>query len=188
MNDLELIPAFEIGLWNAWIFVLLSFLTVPVAGFLINKEAMEKFGESENIECSERERISGKIISFLSPIFIIYSIFLPMKLGTTWFYMGFSIIFLAYIIGFISVVSFVTTSIGRLVTKGTYRISRNPICLAGVLLDLGVGIACTSWIYLLYAIFSLILMDNMVKAEERFLLKKYGKTYYDYKEKTPKWI
>ena len=39
---MSLIPAFELGLWNAWIFTLLGILMGPVAGSFINKEAMKK--------------------------------------------------------------------------------------------------------------------------------------------------
>ncbi len=39
---MSLVPEFELGLWNAWIFILLAILMGPVVGFLINKESMKK--------------------------------------------------------------------------------------------------------------------------------------------------
>jgi len=185
---MSLVPAFEIGLWNAWIFKLLGILMVAVTGSLVNKEAMEKFGATPSVPHSKIEKVSGRIVSLLSLPFIVYSVFLPLKLGTLWFYVGIPICLLAGVIGFISLVSFTTTPLDKLVTKRTYRISRNPLCLAGFLLDLGVGIACASWIYLLYAIVDLVLMHIMVGAEERFLLEKYGNAYREYMDRTPKWI
>ncbi len=185
---MSLIPEFELGLWNAWIFKLLGILMVPVIGSLINKEAMEKFGATPSVPHSKIEDISGRITTLLALPLIVYSIFLPIKLGTLWFYVGIPICFLAMVIAFISVVSFTTTPLDKLVIKGTYRISRNPICLAGFLLDLGIGIACASWIYLLYAIADIILMHVSLGAEERFLLEKYGDAYREYMNRTPKWI
>ena len=185
---MSLIPAFELGLWNAWIFKLLGILVVAVTGSLSNEEAMEKFGEKLEVPHSKTEEISERLISLLSLPFILYSFFLPLKLGTSWFHVGLPICLLALVIGFSSVVSFTATPLDKLVTKGTYRISRNPICLAGFLLDSGIGLACASWVFILYAMVDLVLMNTMLKAEERFLLEKYGDAYREYMNRTPKWI
>ena len=185
---MSIIPAFELGLWNAWILKLLGILAVAVTGSLSNKQAMKKFGEKFTVPQSKAEEVSGRLISLLSLPFILYSFFLPLRLGTFWFYVGLSICFLAFVIAFSSVVSFTTTSLDRLVTKGTYRVSRNPICLAGFLLEFGIGLACASWVFILYAMVDLILMNTMLKAEERFLLDKYGDAYRDYMNRTPRWI
>ena len=185
---MSLIPEFELGLWNAWMFKLLGILVVAVTGSLSNKKAMEKFGENPKLSHVRIEIVSERIISLLSLPFILYSFFLPLKLGTSWFYVGLPICLLALVIGFSSVISFTTTPLDELVTKGTYRISRNPICLAGFLLDFGIGLACASWVFILYGMADLILMNTMLKAEERFLLEKYGDVYKEYMNMTPKWI
>ena len=185
---MSLIPAFKLGFWNAWILKLLGIVVVAVIGSLSNKAAMEKFGEKLTVPQTKIEEISGRLISLLSLPFILYSFFLPLKLGTLWFYAGITICFLALVTAFSSVISFVSTPLDELVIKGTYRISRNPICLAGFLLDLGIGLACISWVFIIYAIVDLILMNTMLKAEERFLLKKYGEEYREYMYRTSKWI
>ena len=185
---MSLIPAFKLGLWNAWILKLLGIFVVVVTGSLNNKAAMEKFGEKFTVPQSKAEEVSGRLISLLSLPFILYSFFLPLKLGTLWFYVGIPICFLALIIAFSSVISFTTTPLDELITKSIYKFSRNPVCLAGFLLDLGIGLACTSWVFILYAIVDLVLMNTMLKAEERFLLKKYGEEYREYMNRTSKWI
>ena len=185
---MSLIPAFELGLWNAWILKLLGILSVAVTSSFSNKESMEKFGEKLTVPHSKTEETSERLISLLSIPFILYSFFVPLKLGTLWFYVGLPIYLLAMVIGFSSVISFATTPPDKLVTKGTYKISRNPICLAGFSLDLGIGLACASWAFVLYAIVDLVLMNTMLRAEERFLLEKYGDAYKAYMNRTPKWI
>ena len=85
-------------------------------------------------------------------------------------------------------VNFATTPIGKTVTKGVYRISRNPMFFGGFLLFIGIGLVCVSWIYLLLGILLIILMNVLVNAEERFCLEKYGDAYREYMNKTPKWI
>jgi protein-S-isoprenylcysteine O-methyltransferase Ste14 len=185
---MSLIPEFELGLWNAWIFVLLGLLIGFVSWVFIGKEAMKKFRTVPNVPKTRAEKISDKIYLPLSLASMVYSVFLPIKLGTLWFYVGLAIWVLSLVIGFISFVSFGTTLLDGLVTKGTYRISRNPVCLSGFLADVGIGIACASWVFLLYAVVDITLMHISMGAEERFLLEKYGAAYREYMNRTPRWI
>jgi protein-S-isoprenylcysteine O-methyltransferase Ste14 len=185
---MSFIPAFELGLWNAWIFVLLSLLMGFVSWLLIGKKAMKKFRIAPEVPKTSAEKISDKIYLLLSLASMVYSVFLPIKLGTLWLYAGLTIWILSEVIGLISFVSFGTTPLDRLVTKGTYRISRNPICLSGFLANVGIGIACASWVFLLYAAVDIILMHVSIGAEERFLLEKYGAAYREYMDSTPRWI
>ena len=185
---MSLIPVFEIGLWNAWIIIVLGFLSGPIPISLINKEAIKKFTATPSVPYSKTEKILDRIYPLLALATIIYSIFLPLKLGTIWFCVGLPICFLDLVMNLTTAVSFATTSLDGLVTKGTYRISRNPICFGGFLMHVGIGIACASWIYLLYAVVFIILMHIGVAPEERFLLEKYGNAYREYMNKTPRWI
>ena len=75
---MSLIPAFEIGLWNAWIFMLLEVLTFPLFTRIATGRAPEVEGKSQVAAMSRTARIalySSKIIYI--PAFI-YSIFLPL--------------------------------------------------------------------------------------------------------------
>jgi protein-S-isoprenylcysteine O-methyltransferase Ste14 len=185
---MSLIPAFEIGLWNAWIIIVLSLITGPVLGSVINKEAMKKFMTEPTVSHESRETISNKIYPYIALASTIYSIFLPLKLGTVWFYVGLPICVLVLAMNLVTIVSFTTTPIDEPVTQGTYRISRHPVIFGSFLLHVGIGIACASWIYLLYATVFMILMRFSVEAEERFCLDKYGEVYRDYLNRTPRWI
>jgi len=168
--------------------VLLGLLIGFVSWVLINKEAMKKFRTVPNVPKTRAERISDKIYLPLALVSMVYSVFLPIKLGTLWFYVGLAIWFFSLVIGIISFVSFGTTPPDELVTKGTYRISRNPACLSGFLADVCIGIACASWVFLLYAVVDITLMHISMEAEERFLLEKYGDAYREYMNRTPRWI
>ena len=185
---MTLIPAFKLGLWNAWIFVLLGLLIGFVSWVLIGREAMKKFRAVPDVPKTRSEKISDKIYFPFALASMVYSVFLPIKLGTLWFYVGLGIWVISLVIGLISFVSFGTTPLDELVTKGIYRISRNPVCLSGFLSDVGIGIACASWIFLLYAVIDIILMHISVGVEERFLLEKYGDAYREYMSRTPRWI
>ncbi|MDD2666534.1 MAG: isoprenylcysteine carboxylmethyltransferase family protein [Methanocellales archaeon] len=125
-------------------------------------------------------------VTFFIPI--IYSVFLPLKPGTAWFYVGLTIYLLGVIIGTIAAFNFFSTPVDELVIKGAYRISRNPMYLSMFLIFVGTGIACVSWIFLLLAIAFLILSHILVNSEESFCLQKYGNAYREYMNTTPRWV
>ena len=56
---MQIMPAFEIGIWNAWIFTVI-FLLVPLLGWVINKEAYKKLGTPPDIKLSKREKVWGE--------------------------------------------------------------------------------------------------------------------------------
>jgi protein-S-isoprenylcysteine O-methyltransferase Ste14 len=185
---MSLIPDFKLGLWNAWIFVLLGLLIGVVSWVLINKEAMKKYRAVPDVPKTRTEEISDKIYLPFTIASMVYSVFLPIKLGTLWFIVGLMIWVLSMVIGIMTFVSFGTAPLDELVTKGIYRISRNPACLSSFLADIGIGIACASWVFLLYAVVEMTLMHISLGAEERFLLEKYGATYEEYMNRTQRWI
>ena len=129
----------------------------------------------------------SRVVMFLP---IIYSIFLPLKLGTTWFYIGLPIALLGLIMYTIVWVNLATTPLdNEPTTKGLYRFSRNPMYLTGFLMDIGVSIVCASWLFLLLSITSMVFANiRYASSEESFLLEKYGESYREYMERTPRWI
>jgi len=183
---MSLIPAFEIGIWNAWIFMLYYLLGIPLTR-LINKGAVAK----SDVAAPPYNKTENKIVKFYQlsyVLFLIYSIFLPLKLGTTWFYIGLPICLLGLIMLTITTVNFATTPLDEPVTKGLYSYSRHPMYLTQILMFIGVGIACASWIFLLFAILRTIASLMLVIPEERFCLEKYGNSYREYMNKTPRYI
>ena len=186
---MSLIPVFEIGLWNAWIIMVLSLLTAHafLVPFLGNNKVMKKTTRSVPLSKSEKIlSLSTHVI--IIPATVIYSIFLPLELSTVWLYVGLPICFLSLVIRVITTYNFAITTFGEPVTKGVYRISRHPIYFSQFLLYVGIGIACASWIFLLCAALWIVLWHIVLPAEERFCLEKYGDAYRGYMDKTPRWI
>lgn len=178
---MSLIPEFEIGIWNAWILaiVLLIPAYLPV---LIFKDFGKKMGEGEDY---------GKIGTFMNIyvlILMILSVFLPLKLGTAWFYAGLSIYLLGLIIITITIVNVASTPLGKPFTKGTYRYSRNPGYLSQITVFVGIGIASTSWIYLLLSAILIVMTFFLIGIEERVTLDKLGDSYREYMNRTHRWV
>ena len=124
----------------------------------------------------------------IMPFSMIYSIFLPLKTGTAWLYMGLVFFILTLVMSLMTTLGFATTPVDKPVTSGIYRISRHPIYLSGFLLYLSIGIACASWVMMLCAILWIVIFYMVVPAEEHFLIGKYGDAYCEYMKRTPRWI
>ncbi|MCW3135048.1 MAG: hypothetical protein N2V78_12075 [Methanophagales archaeon] len=152
-----LTPAFEIGLWNAWIFMfyhqLLCIILLGSKGLLIKSSA-----------ATPHKNIRKKIVTFLGLIYylaLIFSFFLPLKLGTMWFYIGLPIGLSGLIMYTIVTVNFATTPPDEPVTKGAVSLFTKS------------------------AVSSLL---SFASSEERFCLEKYGDAYREYMNKTPEYI
>jgi protein-S-isoprenylcysteine O-methyltransferase Ste14 len=184
---MSLVPAFDIGLWNAWILMIwlvIAFFLVPLN--IIPKGREE--GSDFTAEFSKTQKHAIRSMHIIYLLSIIYSIFVPLKLGTAWFYAGLPI----YLVGLISYVmvwvGFATTPPDKLVIAGIYRYSRNPMQLSQVVIFLGVAIATASWIFLLLAASYIVMPILWVAAEEQHCLKYYGDAYREYMKRTPRWI
>ena len=128
-------------------------------------------------------------IMILWVLAVIYSIFLPLSLKTTWFYVGLPI-FVVGLIGQAAVcLSICTTPIGeKPVVNGIYRYSRHPYYVTQLIMFIGVGLASASWIFTVFSIVSFILYSVMAIPEEYRCLEKYGDSYREYIDRTPRWV
>ena len=178
---MSLVPAFEIGVWNAWIFMLFIFLYI-----LLSVQIFKNVGK--RIAHGEEERKFNISVALFFLILLVYSIFLPLKLGTIWFYTGLAIYLLGLIICTIAIANIAATPEGDPFTKGIYRYSRHPLSLGMILIFVGVGIASASWLYLLLSAIITVITHFMVVIEERSCLNKFGAAYREYMNRTPRWI
>ena len=187
---MSLIPTFEIGVWNAWILQVFMFLVLSAPTIFMSKEEKERVNRgTESMPLSKTEKwlaLSTHVV--IMPLAFIYSIFLPLKLGTAWLYAGLPIFVLALVMTLMTTYNFAATPLGEPVTRGIYRISRHPIYLSGFVLYAGIGIACASWVLLLCAVLWIAFWQIVVSAEESFLLEKYGNAYREYMNRTPRWL
>ena len=182
---MSLIPAFEIGVWNAWILMLYLILSFP---FFIRIAIKLGAPSPEESELS----VGGKIVAYSSKLLLIpalvYSIFLPLKLGTMWFYIGLPITLIGLITYTIVLVNWATTPLNEPVTRGLYRYSRHPMYVTNFVFFLGLGIATASWIFLLFSIVLVVGCFAFVNVEEQGCLQKYGDAYREYMNRTPSFI
>jgi len=180
---MSLIPALELGLWNAWIFILPILILSVIGSRILGKRGSGGFSGH-----TKKEKMLESIDMVIVFAFYAYSVFLPLKLGTSWFSAGLLIYLLSMLIVILALLSFHTTPVDKPVTKGFYRISRHPMYVGQILIYMSISIACLSWIFLLLVMVSAILESYIVTAEERICLNQYGDAYREYINRTPRWI
>ena len=185
---MSLVPAFEIGIWNAWIFMIwpwVDMLAVRLVGSDVYRRAS---GLPSEMKTSHRYRLVSYVSMAVDTMAVAYSIFLPLQLGTIWFYAGLAIFLAGLAVLAAATVNFATTPMDVPITRGIYHYSRHPLYLASLLIYLSVGIASASWVFLLVFFVQSVSIRIAAVGEERFCLDKYGEAYREYIDKTPRWL
>jgi protein-S-isoprenylcysteine O-methyltransferase Ste14 len=76
-----------------------------------------------------------------------------------------------------------------LMTSGIYSHMRNPLYLGLSLFYLGVSaIAQSGWMLLLFVPITVIIRFAVIGAEERYLERRFGAQYLDYKQRVRRWL
>ena len=111
--------------------------------------------------------------------------------------LGGLVIFVSFMLIFLSVGLFrqneedpnPTTQSNKLITGGIYKYIRNPMYLALVILQIGLGISLSFLHISLMSIFTAIALHYfIIKREETYLRNLFGGEYENYKAKSRRWI
>ena len=171
---MSIIPAFELGWWNAWIFII-PLLAVHVAtGRVLGSRGAE--GQP------------SKIMMIIFILLHIFPIIMPLNFDTYWFYVGLIVYLAGMVFVILAIIGFATTQVDKPVTTGIFLISRNPMYISGIGIFLGIVLVSLSWIYAIIVLIWFILMIKSISKEESQCLKKYGEEYREYMNRTPRWI
>lgn len=98
-------------------------------------------------------------------------------------------VMLAGMIEFWFIRKIIGMDVSELITTGIYEWSRNPQFLGWYLIDIGIALAGLSGYALLITLLTIISGHYyIVKLEEPYLERIFGKKYLEYKQKTPRYI
>lgn len=76
-----------------------------------------------------------------------------------------------------------------IVQTGPFRFSRNPLYISMSILQLGLATALSSfWLVATLVIVLFIMTWGVILREERYLEKKFGQEYMDYKLRVRRWL
>jgi protein-S-isoprenylcysteine O-methyltransferase Ste14 len=145
----------------------------------------KKMGDIPFSKSEERFFIGSMI---LIGAILIYSIFLPLKVGSLYLYVGLPIFCIGLMMLVGAIGNIATTPPGGPFDGLFYRCSRHPMTVAANVMHVGVGIATASWIVLGFALAYASMWQMLVPAEERGCLETYGESYRQYLNRTPKWV
>lgn len=76
----------------------------------------------------------------------------------------------------------------KLVTKGFFSISRNPIFLGIMMANIGLFLVIPNAFTLLILSLSTISINTQIRLEEEFLKREFGNVYLEYAKKVRRWL
>jgi len=183
------IPAFKIGLWNAWIltlFVVLHPFIMKLVDIAMGDGSLNQKMGAESGEEGEKKSIPIPTILLLG--LFLYSIFLPLELGRAWFTLGFVIYLVGIAIFLSAIITAVKTPLGQIFSSGMFRYSRHPLYLSFLIVFVGISVATTSWLFLVLSMGWMYFPLSQLDTEERGCIQSFGHEYQEYMNRTPKWL
>ena len=183
---MKLIPTLSIGLFNAWIPLILYSIIVFGLMFTFTKDIRKKFFNRSNIP---RRYLPIVIIHKSISLFLIILFFLSpiasnvptLATGIFFFIVGISIVISAML-------SFSKAPIDEPVVAGLYKFSRNPQDVGISIVILSICIMTSTISLLILFLIIKILSHALTLSEENQCLLKYGKPYKEYMKKVPRYF
>jgi protein-S-isoprenylcysteine O-methyltransferase Ste14 len=176
-----------LGIWNAWWFMIVFLLQWLIVALFPGNIA-KRTSHPSDIKLDRKGKLAGSITQIFWMGAILYSVFLPFKTGTIWFYTGLGIFIIGLIILVLATISVSKTGSGKPFTDGVYRISRHPMYLSMILIYTGVSVACASWLFFVITVITFFLQRWQMIQEEQYCLAKFGQDYCKYMQRTARWI
>lgn len=172
---------------NLWVFYAIGYGVALIVQVWANEKRGEPFEDPELLK-------SKKFAFVISLIWLIggfvISLFVPVNFGVL-FYIGLIFCAIGFIIVLFTFYSFAQKA--GLVTSNIHHYSRNPNYIGWVIFYLGLalmGWSTSIWsiIFFIYMLITIPYLHWVVLTEEKFLSEKYGDSYKEYLEKTPRYL
>lgn len=180
-------PPLKIGICNAWVFMSIFILQMLIMA-LLNKGAWERSHVPAEAKTNTLDRFTGGVANIVWLLTLLYSLFLPLRTSTGWFYPGLALFIMGFVILVIATVHFITSPPDQVISKGVYRLSRHPMYLATFLICVGSGFAAASGLFVVLSGLMGAAFKHEATIEERYCRERYGRFYQDYMEKTPRFL
>jgi len=186
--DMEIFPLLGLGLLNGWILLATFWVFELILVLMFPKGTRGRLFEYDHSRWSKKNRIIfviGRILAFICLLFVFFS---PLKIGSLIFLLG-VIIYAIGVSGFvIALMSFKYTPRDQPVTRGFYRISRNPQVLSIFIMSLGMCLAIGSWIALFFLLLGALFSRARILEEEKACIEQYGEAYRTYMRRVPRYL
>lgn len=185
MNELQFYTALKLGWLNAWI-PIFALVLIQFVYMLLFRE-----GGKRAVDVSwykPKDRLFGMLSTILQMAILLISLFIPLKVDTTWFAVG-CILFAVAMAGMISAFqAYMKTPQGETVSRGIYRYSRNPMYFFFFIGVIAACVASASLWLLILSIPFILATHGIILSEERYCTETYGKAYLDYKKQVARYF
>ena len=183
---MELLPALQIGWLNGWVLLVVLYSIFGLLLLVFPKEVVGRLYDRSG--WSRRQRVLILIGKLIALVWFPLVIFTPLKIGSPVFVLGI-VIFALGLAGFVvALFNFRNTPLNQPVTRGLYRVSRNPQQFTLLVSATGISIAIGSWLALMMLLLGLVFTHLKILAEEGSCLRQYGDSYRAYMERVPRYL
>ena len=176
---------FNFSIENGWILSLI-FLLISYVPMIFGGKGAKRL-----VDFSWMNR-KGKQLSILIMVLFLFMLVVPIFIDITskpvLLILGFVFFTIGCIFILISYLNYFTTPLGKLITKGMYKISRNPIYVFSLVAIIGIVVLCESFLLGFSLLIYSIIQHPIIKDEERFCENNFGEEYERYKKNTRRYL
>ena len=183
---MQWLPELRLSWLNGWLLLAAFYIVFGVLMLIFPRDVVARLYSVAH--WSRRQRwlsALGKLFSLSCLAIIILS---PLKLGAAVFFLGLAIFALGFTTMIIALFDYRSTPVGRPVTQGLYRFSRNPQWLSLAAMLLGCCLAVGSWAGILLLLGAACFYHFRILGEERACLASYGGEYEHYLQRVPRYL
>lgn len=183
---MEFFPELRWGWLNGWLLLGLLVVVDGVAFLALPKRSVVRLFDRSGWR--RWQIVSTVIGKLLAAIVVLIIVFTPLRLGSTAFSVGATLVGVGLVVLTKALLDFANTAPDRPVTRGAYLVTRHPQNLASSLVILGCTIAIGSWLALILFVVARVFLHANLVAEEEVCLREYGDAYRAYLEQVPRYI
>jgi protein-S-isoprenylcysteine O-methyltransferase Ste14 len=185
---LSLLQYIDIGWYNGWWFTAIFGLANLFLIMIYGRAFAKRLFSFPKFQSLKERIISLSSVFLFARGLMVYTIFVPFKLGGVLFYIGTGIFILGLATHIMAMINFATTPPDKPVVKGIYQYSRHPMQILGIIMWVGVGLATISWIILLACVVQIFLCRPFLIAQERECTETYGEEYSKYMDSVSRYF
>jgi len=183
---MELMPTLQLDWLNGWLMLGSFYLVFVVLMLVFPRDAVARLFSVSG--WSREQKVLSAVGKPFSLACVALIIFTPLKIGQSVFAVGLVIFALGFIGMIVALFNFRTTPADQPVTRGLYRISRNPQWVTLFTMFLGTCIAIGSWTAVALLLIGAVFYHFRIRGEERACLARHGEPYQAFLDRVPRYF
>lgn len=183
---MELLPAMRWGWLNGWLMLSAFYLVFGILLLAFPRDIRAQLFDMSGWK--RKHRILSAIGKLFALACLILIVLTPLKIGQGVFVVGMTV----FVPGFVGMSSalwdYRNTPADHPVTRGLYRVSRNPQWVMLAMMFLGTSIAIGSWAAVMLFLASAGFYHFRILGEENACVTQYGASYRQYMTRVPRYL